>query len=132
MEYHALPLKGLPILVVEDDPLIALDVSMTLEDVGASIVGPCESLALFQSLVSELTSSITLRGAVLDVELSDGTSLPIARWLTEHDVLFIFHTGMNPAKTDCLLEFDVPVISKPSSVKVLIAAIVGQVHQRGP
>lgn len=34
MPYNTLPFKGLAILLVEDEPLIALDVTTTLEDAG--------------------------------------------------------------------------------------------------
>jgi hypothetical protein len=38
-------LEGVPILLVEDDPFIAMDIRETLEAAGALIVGPAYNLA---------------------------------------------------------------------------------------
>ncbi len=127
MERVALVLSGISVLVVEDDPLIALDITMTLKDAGATVIGPCNSVAQFRSLIGKADFTSAIQGAVLDVELKDETSLPIARWLRQNGIPFLFHTGMNPAMMDSLSEFDAPIISKPSLPRVLISAIAEQV-----
>lgn len=121
-----LELKGLSILVVEDDPLIALDIALSLEDAGAAVIGPCASVAQSFALVEQKTKNGVIHGAVLDVELRKENSVPIARLLTEMAIPFLFHSGINSAGATILQEFDAPILSKPSSSADLIAAIVAR------
>jgi DNA-binding response OmpR family regulator len=72
-------LEGVPILVVEDDPFIAMDIRQTLESAGALVVGPAYNLA--DALhVAEVAN---LRAAVLDLRLERGDTLPVATRLFE-------------------------------------------------
>jgi CheY-like chemotaxis protein len=69
------PLESQRILVVEDDPFIALDLQSILEDAGATVVGPARE-------VSEAISFIEgskVSSAVLDYRLQVGETLPLAR-----------------------------------------------------
>jgi CheY-like chemotaxis protein len=83
------PLESQRILVVEDDPFIALDLQSILEDAGATVVGPaCE--------VSEAISFIEgskISAAVLDYRLQVGDTLPLARMLAERHIPFVFETS---------------------------------------
>jgi CheY-like chemotaxis protein len=83
------PLESQRILVVEDDPFIALDLQSILEDAGATVVGlACE--------VSEAISFIEgskISAAVLDYRLQVGDTLPLARMLAERRIPFVFETS---------------------------------------
>ena len=59
--------------------------------------------------------------AVLDVRLEVGTSLPLAEWLGERDVPFLFQTS-DPTLIDAAYSA-APVLRKPFRPEQLIAAL---------
>jgi two-component SAPR family response regulator len=96
-------------MVVEDQLLIAMDLVEMLEQMGlavlATVTSPQEAMALLRVDTPDL--------AILDVNLGDATSEPIAHQLTKMGVPFVFATGYAddgavPAAFD-----DVPVVRKP-------------------
>src|ERR1700687_5513892 len=83
-------LAGLRVLVLEDEPLIAMVLIDTLEAAGGEVVGPAHDVE--QALNLMAVSSIDL--AVLDVNLGSGTtSAPVADCLKKNGIPFIFATG---------------------------------------
>jgi DNA-binding response OmpR family regulator len=110
-------LRSLLILVVEDDPLIALDLKAALEHAGAVVLGPAARLK-DAILLAEKSLPVA---AVLDVRLAVGTSLPLAKWLADRNVPFVFQTS-DPTKIDA--EYSAaPVLHKPFRPEQLIAAL---------
>lgn len=106
------------ILVVEDDPLIAMDLQRILEDAGAVVIGPASNLAKALDLFERHPLDI----AVLDVRLETGDSLPLADLLSERSLPFIFQTsdpnliaGLYPGA---------PVLRKPFRPQELVAELV--------
>jgi DNA-binding response OmpR family regulator len=76
------------ILVLEDDPFIALDLQSILEEQGHEV-------GLFGSVVQaheHLDDAFDY--ALLDVEVGDGTSFPIAETLAERRIPFAFVSGV--------------------------------------
>jgi DNA-binding response OmpR family regulator len=111
------PLENVCVLLVEDDPLIALDLRLTLEAVGAIVVGPAHDVASALALIN--TASIDV--AVLDHLILGGDSLPIATELSRRGLRFVFHTshrGVLPQSFPL-----VQVIDKPSRPGELVAAV---------
>jgi CheY-like chemotaxis protein len=83
-------LKGKRVLVVEDEPLIAIVLADILEDAGCVVVGPAYDTD--QALAR--ISSDAIDAAVLDVNLGSGlTSAPVADVLAARSIPFIFATG---------------------------------------
>lgn len=77
------------ILVVEDDLLIAMDLVDELEDAGISVAGPART-------VKEALRMIELQeidAALLDVNLQDEDSYPIATVLQQRGLPFAFLSG---------------------------------------
>ncbi len=110
-------LEGVPILVVEDDPFIAMDIRQTLESAGALVVGPAYNLA--DAL--RLAEVANLRAAVLDLRLERGDTLPVATRLSERGIPFVFQTS-DPA-TARRARPDVPVLAKPVAADALVLAL---------
>jgi CheY-like chemotaxis protein len=77
------------VLVVEDEPLIAMLVQEWLEDLNCEVVGPAASV----TGALELIAGVKLDGAVLDVSLGKEESFPIADELRKRGVPFAFATG---------------------------------------
>ncbi len=82
-------LEGARIIVVEDEVILALDITLTLEDAGAKIVGPFYRLSA--ALACEDTTAVD--AAVLDVDLDGAEVFPLAERLDEAGVPFVFHTA---------------------------------------
>jgi CheY-like chemotaxis protein len=111
------PLKDVRVLLVEDDPIIALDIRGTLEAVGAVVVGPARDVA--SATVFMQSGSFDV--AVLDHLIVGGDSLPVADELVRRGLRFLFHTshrGKLPERYP-----DAPVIDKPSRPGELVAAV---------
>jgi DNA-binding response OmpR family regulator len=111
-------LRGSLILVVEDDPLIALDLTATLERAGVVVLGPAGRLN-DAMLLAEKALPVA---AVLDVRLEVGTTLPLAKWLADRDVPFLFQTS-DPTLIDAAYSA-APVLRKAFRPEQLIAALV--------
>ena len=101
-------LCGARILVVEDEPVIALDLAMTLSQCGALVVGP--AVGAGEALVL-LAGQSALDAAVLDVRLLRQMVWPVADALADCGIPFVLTTGsveraLPPAHADrpCLLK----------------------------
>lgn len=71
-------LTDISILVVEDEPFVALDIAMEIEDAGGKVIGPAPSVAA----AIELLKKEEVHGAILDVHLLDGDVDPVASQLS--------------------------------------------------
>jgi DNA-binding LytR/AlgR family response regulator len=84
-------LKGRCLLVVEDEYLIAAELTASLESLGAEVFGPAASVEEALSLVER--NGARLNGAVLDINLRNERVYPVAEVLTARGVPFLFTTG---------------------------------------
>ncbi|WP_020180041.1 response regulator [Methylopila sp. M107] len=89
MAIEASPFSGRRVLVVEDDFLLALDVSQMLEVAGATVIGPTSTVKAGLAELEREAPDI----AVLDINLGDGTSFPLVDVLQERGLPVILATG---------------------------------------
>jgi DNA-binding response OmpR family regulator len=82
-------LRGKRILLVEDEPIIALMLEDMLGDMGIEVVGPASTLE--QALV--FADDPALDAAILDVNLNGQQSHPVAERLKARGIPFLFATG---------------------------------------
>lgn len=82
--------KGLHILVVEDEPVLALELCQSLQEAGAIILGPASSVSEALDL---LEATVNVDGAVLDVNLNGEMVYPVAEKLAIRGVPFVFATA---------------------------------------
>ncbi|WP_158598494.1 response regulator [Notoacmeibacter ruber] len=80
------------ILIVEDEMLIAMDAEESLESAGHGVVKVARTVSEALSILREQV----VDAALLDFNLPDGTSIPIARWLEEHGVPYAIVTSQSP------------------------------------
>lgn len=106
------------VLIVEDDPIVAMDFEIQAIDEGCSVVGPAHSV----NEALELLESEAPKYAVLDYQLGEETSEPIATALQEKGVEFAFVSGQAKRVED-VTDFDVPVFSKPTSIGQVITLL---------
>lgn len=64
-----------------------------LQELGCEVVGPVSRI----DDAIRLAESESLDGAIVDVELQDGTAFPVADRLLERGVPFVFATGFSEA-----------------------------------
>lgn len=100
------------ILIVDDEPFIALDLAMAVEDAGAIVVGPAGSVREALSLLE----CGSVAAAILDVNLSDGEITPVVEILISRGIPMIVQTGVSlpaalKARYPDLVVFAKPVIS---------------------
>jgi CheY-like chemotaxis protein len=82
-------LKGLSILVVEDEPAIAIDTACTIVRAGGTVVGPAYSLG---QAFEEIANS-QVDGALLDINLRNEKVFSLADALADRGVPIVFLTG---------------------------------------
>lgn len=105
------------ILLVEDEELVALELSAELSRLGWAIVGPAATLAEAQALLSKHFDA-----AVLDVNLRGHPIYPVAEQLEKLHVPFVFCTGYEMVDPEGRFP-DVPVIRKPAHPAAVSAAL---------
>jgi DNA-binding response OmpR family regulator len=111
-------MRSRKILVVEDDPLIGLDLCDMVADGGYVPEGPLATVAA----ALERIADTEVDAALLDVRLGNELVTPIADALARNRVPFVFLTGY--AKRDVPTPYgDRPVIEKPCTPAQLIAKI---------
>ncbi|HET9811303.1 MAG TPA: response regulator [Sphingomicrobium sp.] len=106
------------ILIVEDEPLIAMMLEDFLETLGYSVHGSCESVE--QAIDAAEKGGFDL--AILDVNLGGVTAWPVARKLREKGIPFVIATGghVEPPPAEFA---NVPVIQKPYTVDRVTPAL---------
>jgi len=106
------------ILIVEDEPLIAMMLEDFLESLGHSVHGSCENVP--DALAQVEQGGFDL--AILDVNLNGQTAWPVAHKLREKSIPFIIATGghVEPPPAEFA---DVPVIEKPYTVDRVTPAL---------
>ena len=120
-----LPLRGLRILLMEDEALIALDVEQLCRDSGADDVVVVRHLDQVQSAGGD-----PFHAAILDVMLSGNPTIEFARTLAQQGVPFIFATGYAD-RDELFTEFpDTPVIGKPYVGADLVNALAGAIARK--
>ncbi len=118
------------ILVAEDEPFIALDVALAIEDAGGEVVGPTASIEEALSLIA----TRPIEAAILDVNLIDGDITPVAEALMRLGIPVILQTG-NSLPPELAARFpDLIVHIKPCVAAKLVAQLATLVseHRRFP
>lgn len=106
-------LEGRRVLLVEDESLVAMMVEDMLLDLGCEVV-----LAMRLDKAVALARTETFDVAVLDVNLGEGRSYPIADILFERCTPFLFATGYGLKGLETAYR-GVPVLQKPYQAEPL-------------
>ena len=103
------------VLILEDQPLIAMDIEMTVRGLGLSVCfTSCEQAA---SWLEDHVPSL----AILDVQLKDGPCTDIARSLRDRKIPFIVYSGFHTNDVDAIFMCG-EWIDKPCDPKLLLHA----------
>lgn len=113
------------ILVVEDEPFVALDLKYACEDQGYEAVTAATSSQALETLADH-----PVIGAVLDVNLGRGeTCEAIAQALKQRSIPFVLHTGDLDRAGEYLRGIKAPIISKPSTASTVIARLLDLISE---
>ena len=113
---------GTRVLVVEDEPIVAMCLEDMLEAMGYVPVGPASRLE--EGL--RLAESEAIGAAILDINLAGERSEPIAAALKARGIPFAFASGYGSPPED--FAEGVPMIGKPyreTDVAAALAALLG-------
>jgi len=124
----AKPLRGVKVLVVEDDPFVALDIMKMLSQAGAEIIGPAMSV----ERAVELAEKEHIDCAVLDIRLGDQLVFPAAAVLRRRGVNIVFYTAQADPEALSRNWPGAKVLSKPAASRMLVQALAEACAQRGP
>jgi CheY-like chemotaxis protein len=95
------------ILVVEDEPLIAMLLADWLKDLGCETLGPAHSVAEALTLINSAAPD----AAIIDVSLKNEQGYPVADALRTRGIPFVFATGHGDAVATRYA--GTPVLAKP-------------------
>lgn len=95
------------VLIVEDEPLIALDVETTLQAAGSNVIGIAGDI----NAAMKLIESECIDFVVLDAELRGRSAEPVAKLLRQREIPFIVVTGYGSNQLEWI--GDAPHIQKP-------------------
>jgi CheY-like chemotaxis protein len=107
------------ILLVEDNFLVAASLKQMLEDCGCEVLGPIPSLQ--ESLTAAERDD--LDGAVLDINIIGGTSIPVAERLRGRGCPILFITGYGSPRVLPEPLLSVPRLNKPIAIEQLAQAL---------
>lgn len=122
MSMSQLSKPGVPrVLIVEDEPLIALDLQDMLRDVGYQVAGPAPSI---DAALDLLSAGEEIAAAVLDLNLHQQLSTPVAAELRRRGIPFCLCTAYQKLlpRTDDFFE-GITVLGKPIVPRQLLAEL---------
>jgi CheY-like chemotaxis protein len=124
-----LPSQDLPahVLIVEDDPIIALDFEDTIRGFGVETIRTAASVAVALELIADQAPDF----ALLDVGLVREKSFAIAERLDALKIPFAFVTGYRAAGTFPAAFEQVPRLPKPCSSEALQAVLKRRTNSGG-
>ena len=112
-------LAGRSILIVEDEPLIALEVHAAFNAAGASIV-----CAANRKEALRIISLPGLSAAVVDMNLGEHDCSDVCKRLSDSGIPFVFYTG--DARADILQKWpDAPILTKLADKQRIVEVVAG-------
>ena len=111
-------IHGTRVLVVEDEYYIADDLRRTLDAAGATVVGPCSTVAKANAALD----AGDFDWAVIDLNLHGESALPIANRLLKLGKSFAIATGYGSSAVPETLR-EVPRIEKPFDPPALLQLV---------
>ena len=116
------PLVGCLVLIVEDEPLIAMDIANGLIQAGAQVE--------FSRTLREATEKAelpNLTAAIIDHTLQDGvTTSDVCAKLKERNIPFIVYSGYRKLEGACA---DGELVHKPANPELLVTTLSGVLAQ---
>lgn len=114
------------VLLVEDNVLIGMEAEYQLQDLGVQEIDMAGNVAAALELIETHDYSF----AVLDVNLGNETSQPVAEALSQRGIRYVFTTGYGEVPWSSMSSFSAPVVTKPLDAVALERAIL-EIRRKG-
>ena len=114
-------LKGRVILIAEDEPLVALDITLAFEDEGAWVI---RAHTVSEALLG--VEDPALSAAILDHAFSDGDSSRVCERMKERNIPFVTFSGYDQPNGG---RHGGVHVKKPASMPLLLATVKGLLAQ---
>jgi DNA-binding NtrC family response regulator len=112
-------LNGLPILIVEDDRMIALSLATIIEDMRGLPIGPVGTVEeALQRLETE-----PVKAAILDANL-DQDITPVALALADRAIPFVIHSGNGEPDVLSGKYPHLPTVMRPSAITAVLTTLL--------
>jgi CheY-like chemotaxis protein len=113
-----------PVLIVEDEPLLAFELQVAVEDAAGEVVGPVGSCGAALALLK--TSAVA--AAILDVRLPDGDVTPVVEVLVARKIPMVFQSGFDlPLRLEELCP-DVPFYKTPAPARLIVEKLAQMIR----
>jgi DNA-binding response OmpR family regulator len=106
------------ILIVDDEPMLAIDLANELENAGYRVVGPATSVRGALALLEQERCDT----AILDINLGHEDAVPIAHALHDRNIPFVIVSGYARVQQPAIFE-GAPFVAKPICRAELLAAL---------
>lgn len=112
--------QAVKVLILEDQPLIVLDIEDSLVREGFEVVGSLSSCEAALEWLGQRLPDVV----VLDIELRDGNCVQVARILTNKQIPFVVHSGSLSTDSEVDTVFQSGRwVGKPAGAGELVAAV---------
>jgi DNA-binding response OmpR family regulator len=115
-------LENKRILILEDDPLLALDLEDFFTELGAKVIGPVSSV---EQALQAVSSGID--GAVLDLNLRGVYSYPVIEILAKAGTPLVVCSGYAELPDTRTELTEIVLLPKPCDLRVLQARLAEQI-----
>lgn len=121
--------KAYTLLLLEDEPLILMDLEFAAEDRGCEVIATASC--------SEAMAAIEARGqtidaAILDVSLGQGnTCFPVAHALDQLKIPYLLHSGDLDRLDERIRELKANLIAKPAAAEQVVSAAIIACEESG-
>lgn len=106
------------VLVLEDEPLVAVDIATIVADAGWDVVGPAGTVQKALKLIEEKGCE----AAIIDANLRGTSAAPVADTLRRRGIPFIVLSGYADGQLQSPLS-EAPFLGKPFSPGALVALV---------
>jgi len=113
------------VLIAEDNPYLAMDLSNAVADLDGKIVGPASSLA--EAL--QLLEQHPVAAAIVDSQLGEQDTVSLVRILAQRRIPFVIHTSAPVSTTISALHPEVPVLIKPLQPQAVITCLLDEMRK---
>lgn len=113
------------ILIVEDEPLLAMDLAEAVEELEGVVIGPVSTVAT----ALELLENVSVTAAILDANLLDRDITPVALRLAGAGVPLVVYTGTGLPPEVLAQRPDLPVLRKPAAAQLVVKRLICEIQK---
>lgn len=115
------------ILIVEDEPVVALNLAMEVEHADGIVVGPAASVEQALAIIE----SAAVSAAILDANLLDRDITPVALALESRGIPFVIHSAVGVPSELAEALPSLPFVPKPADASLVVSCLWEQCISRG-